>query len=423
MPLLFLSLFFGVLAYYYRKKKLFFSVVMFYGIGSLWGFLMTLNDYYSLSLNFGYQSISYTTTLFLSVCCLILFYPLMQIDRKLIFSGMVDVCHLKNIAYIFIVLSIVYCIFIVPYISLSLNAIDFAAYKAEIMEKGGLDISGGNIILSKLFSYQVQLRPFIIFLFFFSLVYVKGGRKMKILLGLMTILPALFSALASAHRNNLVYCIINYIVCYILFYECFPRKVKRYVLLFISIVLGIVLFIVVYFAFLRFDDGGGAVIYSLLRYLGEPFVNFNTMLWGNEQYLLGNKSFPLIRDLLGLDYLDPSTIRENTSYLRYVNYYFYGAIGNFYMDFGPLGTICVCLLVSCFFYKIFVQKFKANTLTRLLLLYLYATYTIQNYFYFQFMGSNNINIFWMIIYLLVFRFYVEKGCSVFSSGRSFKRQV
>lgn len=106
------------------------------------------------------------------------------------------------------------------------------------------------------------------------------------------------------------------------FYECFPRKVKRYVLLFISIVLGIVLFIVVYFAFLRFDDGGGAVIYSLLRYLGEPFVNFNTMLWGNEQYLLGNKSFPLIRDLLGLDYLDPSTIRENTSYLRYVNYYF-----------------------------------------------------------------------------------------------------
>ena len=76
MPLLFLSLFFGVLAYYYRKKKLFFSVVMFYGIGSLWGFLMTLNDYYSLSLNFGYQSISYTATLFLSVCCLILFIVL-----------------------------------------------------------------------------------------------------------------------------------------------------------------------------------------------------------------------------------------------------------------------------------------------------------------------------------------------------------
>lgn len=417
MPLLLLFLTLSILAYYYRKKKLAFSVLMFYSIGSGFGYLMTLNEYYSLSLNSGNQPVSYSSSLYLLLCCIILIYPLMHIDKNIYFRGAVCISHFKIISYVLIGISLLYCVAISPYISQSLNAIDFAAYKAEIMEEGGLDISGGSIILSKLFGYQTQLRPFITFFFFFSLIYVKRSNKMKLFLGAMTILPALLNTLASAHRNSLVYCVINYIVCFVLFYKYFSVKVKRYLVLIISIVLGIVLFIVVYFAFLRFDDGGGAVIYSLLRYFGEPFVNFNTMLWGNEQYLFGNKSFPLVRELLGLETLDPSTIRETTYYLHYVNYYFYAAIGNFYMDFGPVGALCICLLICFLFNKMFMQYFRKNTFTKLLLLYLFTTYTIQNYFYFQFMGSNNINMLWIIVYLIIFNFYVEKGYSVFGTKR------
>lgn len=408
MPILLISLCFFLLAFYFRKKILATYVLLFYGVGTLSGFFMTVHSYFAVSGNSGYQPVNYEATIFLFICCLFLFFPLLNMKDKGGFVAVVNRKHFLNISYFVIFVSILYCLLIIPYLSLALNVLDFVAYKNEVMEEGGLDISSGNPLLAKLFGFQTRFRPFIPFMLFYALSFIKGKRLLKILLCIVSVLPVFLNSLASAHRHILVYSLIQFFVCFLLFRKYLSSKTYRMIIILVSLVVVSVIVVVVYFAVLRFDDGGEAVMYSLLRYLGEPFVDFNTMLWGNDQYLYGNKSFTYVRLAMGLDAMDPNNMREQTYFLRYLNYYFYSAIGNFYMDFGPIGSLVVSMSIGLFFNWILNIKIGVSSLTRLLILYLYAIYTIQNYFYFQFMGAANIYFLWIVFFVVTFHFYIFK---------------
>lgn len=393
---------------------------LFYSVGAILGIIMCNHPLFKTSGNSGYQPLNILASIYLLVGIFILFYPIIvaKNDPSPQIAS-INVKNFKILSCFLITISTIYCLFCFPYITKSINAIDFVAYKDEIMEEGGLDISGGNPVLEKLFYFQILLRSYIVFFFCYSLAYIKGVRILKILLGLMSFLPALLHSLAAAHRNIIVFIVFYFIVGFVLFYKRYSSKTKRSFLLAFVLLSSIVVTITVYYAFLRFSGHNSGidsfVEYSLLRYAGEPFVNFHTMMWGNDDLLYGNKCFPEVRSLLGMSYIPPGSIREVMSSSRYIIYYFYGIIGNFYMDFGPIGTMVLLIIISFIFCRLINHILKINSITRLLILFLYTTTTMQNYFYFEYMGTNNklfisecIVVF--MIYLFIDKCSLNKKC-------------
>lgn len=413
--LLLLPIGFFYLAYKNKNNKLFLVLSCFYGIGGIFAYILTLQPLFKVSSNFGFQDFSLWANIYLFICCYILFYPIIKEKSNYGIVGKINSDNLKLICKIYIFISLLYCIFIFPHIEVALNVVDAAAFHNEMLEDG-LDISGGSAILEKLFSFQEHLRPLGIFLFCYILGHLKNNNGLKYTYAIFCILPPMLESLATSHRNVVVFMLIDFFLSFVVFYSYYTNKIKKIVTL-ISLVIGIfTVCIVVVFALIRFSDTavGDMVSYSLYRYIGEPFVDFNTMLWQTDKLLYGNKSFTTLLQYLGFDYVPVNEQREYYIGLPYIISFFYTAIGNFYMDFGCWGAIIICIIISSFFYLLLNKRLKYNSLTRVLILYLYVSFTIKNYFYFVFMGANNILFIWYCIFVyLIYRFVdipLKKHC-------------
>ena len=112
---------------------------------------------------------------------------------------------------------------------------------------------------------------------------------------------------------------------------------------------------------------------------------------------------------MALNIVDPTMQRQYYSGLPYVIYCFYSIVGNFYMDFGFWGGVILCGLIGLMFYLFITHIIRKNTITRLLVIFLYVSFTIKNYFYFSFMGSNNILFVWYCIFVLIIYKTIDRG--------------
>ena len=405
--LLLLPLAFSMMIYRNKENKIVKPVLYFYLIGSCFAVLMTLNSFFKDSMNYGFQSPSIVATLFLILCNYILCLPLTT-PRYINASFSINRLNFTIVSYFFIVISLLYCIASIPFIMSSFNSSDFSAYKADVLQNG-LNLADGNPILSVLFKIQLISRPIITFMFCYAIAFKPCSKRIIIALAIISILPPFFHSLAAAHRNIIVFAVFDFILCYTIFKNQFSKHINKIFYTIGLVVILAMLFIVLYFAFLRFGGReNGFLIFMFERYWGEPFVDFNTMLWGNEQYLYGNKCFPLVRQLLGLDFIDPKTIRETTSFLKYENYYFYSSIGNLYMDFGPWGTLFLCIICVYVFMKL-LKRVKRKRFTSLLFLYIYGTIHMRNYFYFYYMGYSNTYFLYLVIMLFIIYILIENG--------------
>ena len=405
--LLLLPLSFFYWAYKYRDNVIALVVLAFYALGSLMGFVMTLNPMFKDSLNAGFNDVNIYAIGFILLCFYILFYPILKCSNRFQIKSSIKYNNFVCLSFFTIILSYIYCIYTIPYIDIALNVVDFAEYKADILEKG-LDISEGNLILKNLFKFQVRLRPFITFFVFLSLTKIERNKILKFCLLLAALLPPILNSLASAHRNTLFFAISDFFLCFLIFRNQLSVRVRNTFYI-IGVLIGLILlYVIVDFAFLRFSDNGGDFVkYSLERYFGEPFVNFNTMLWGTDDYLWGNKCFPEIRKFLGMSFVDPDVIRDTTSNVKYVNYYFYSIVGNFYMDYGPFGSLVLCILIGSLFHYLLNKNLKSDSILYPLIVYLYASFCVHNYFYFEYMAYNNTYI--IINILIVIVIYISIG--------------
>lgn len=399
------------LTYSNRSNKMYWPMTLFYAIGGLFGFLLTQLDLFPNSVNYGRQGVSLFASIYLLSCFILLFEPIRGNAIGYNYEGRVNIHNIRVFCNIFIVISILYVIAIYPYINVAVNAFDAMAYHNEILENGGLDISGGSSALFKIFSFQEMLRPIFTFLFCQIISDNRFSIKYKILLGASCIIPTLMHSFAASLRNIAIFSIIDFLLCFLLFFPLYSKHARKAVVFVGSAIGAIVAFIVITFTILRFSDSTASDIatYSLYRYAGEPIVNFNTMLWDNGEYLYGDKSFNTVRAILGFDVTEQSMQREYYSGLNYVIYCFYSIVGNFYMDFGFWGGIGFTLLIALIFNLILNKRLKHNTITRYMIIFLYVSFTIKNYFYFMFMGSNNILFIWYCIFVLIINKAIDKG--------------
>ena len=414
MYILLISIFFLLFAWHYKRKnnQIVSFVILFYAIAVFLGFLMTLHPMFKIS-GFDTKDIRIMPCAYLLCSSLILFLPLSKLSPSNNKTININPKRFILLCKFIIVISIATSILYLPHIGDAMNSLDFNEYKADIMEEG-LNISNNNLFYEKALHLQGLFTPIIPFFTFYLLASIKNHSKLKILMLISMILPVILQAFAMAHRHILVYTMINILIANILFSGSLSKKIRKIIYLWTGIIIGATAFIVFLFAFLLFDDGTNNIVtYSLLRYLGEPFVNFNTMLWDNDYYLYGNKSFPLFREILGFNTISINDIRDYAGqHVNYIPYYFYSIIGSFCMDFNPFIAFLLLSLVAYIFYYLINKKYKNNSFMQHLLIYLYATYTIQNYFYFQFQGNSNRLLIELPILILLINYYLKKSKSI-----------
>lgn len=399
--ILILAALFVLMAYINRRNMIACLLYAFYALGSFTGYVLTQHELYPEMENSGYQPISWQACLYLFVGCLILFYPVTSQKAPGVISSKVNVNNFVIISYIFIALSFVFIAFAIPRASNIMNdVVDFVAIKEDVMDNGFRlsDIS----IVETLFSYQMMLRPFFTFLFMYALCRIDGHKKMKIVLALSICLTPLLHSMAAAHRNIAVYAFFDIAIAFLFFYKSFSKKLRKYFVVSLGIIGSAVLLITISFAVFRFTAGQEYVEYSLYRYLGEPFVDFNTLLWNTDTFTNGHKSFDYIRALLGMSHYEDNVAIRETFNAPYPVYFFYSIIGSFYMDFGPYITMVLILMISVFFTWLLKSVFRRPSLAFYMLTFLYTIETIRNYFYFDFMGMNNLIFIKMsLIYLII----------------------
>lgn len=411
--LLLVPLVLGWFMYINRCNKMYVAMASFYTIGGISAFLLTQQDFFVYSVNYGYQAVSFPATIYFIFCVVLLFEPIRLEKKKYVYSGEINLSGLKILCISFIIISIFYTIEIIPFVHFAFNVLDASDYHNEMLEQGGVgvDLSHGSVLLMKIFALQKMSRPIFVFLTCYIFSDKRFSGSFKRILCICCIVPTILDSIASSSRNTIVFAFVDFVLCFLLFYKIYSDKVKKNVV-FVSLILAVFVIAIVFaFAVARFSDSdaGDITNYSLYRYAGEPIVNFNTMLWENGTLLYGNKSFTTLRAFLGYDVVNTSIQREYYSGLPYVIYCFYSIVGNFYMDFGFWGGIVICGCIGWLFYFVLNKIFVTNSITRYLIIFLYVSYTIKNYFYFSFMGSNNIYFLWNCIFVFVINKFVDSG--------------
>ena len=112
----------------------------------------------------------------------LLFEPIRRERSGYVYCGKVSSNNLKNFCLLFIIISVMYTVAIIPYVNGAFNAIDAVAYHDEMLEQGGVDVAHGNPILVKVFAFQEMLRPVFTFLTCYILCDNRFNSKFKITL-------------------------------------------------------------------------------------------------------------------------------------------------------------------------------------------------------------------------------------------------
>lgn len=392
-----------------KKNVLALVPLVFYALGAIVGYVMTFNPVYPSSVNNGHQMPSITANVFLIICLFISFRPIIKSTVNDIRAFDINMDNLYAFSYFLMVISIFYVIWMAPHVTEGINAIgDITEYKNSVSEEG-MTFAKQSPLVGWLLSIQVALRPIIVFLFCLSLCNKRTAGFYRLMMAIIALIPPVVQVMATAYRNELVFTGVNFFICYLFFRNHYTKKTRR---TFIYSILGLfsslVLFLIVFIAVLRFGEGGNDyVLFSLERYMGEPFLNFNTMLWGEDTLLWGNKSFVVIRKYLGLSFIDPRQIKDYDYMLGYQYNYFYSFIGNFYMDFGWGGAIITCSLFTLLVRT--VQKsFARRNLSMSLNVfnYIYITIILRSYFYFVYTGYNFFSLIFLILGFLFCHYYI-----------------
>ncbi len=222
---------------------------------------------------------------------------------------------------------------------------------------GGLDIyneimeesisSLGDDTISNLPSIIVNvLTEIVVLIVFFNLAI---GRKKKfnyVLLALICILP--FSHLANSQRGPAVSIVLTILVTYFALNRFYPKKFVKYAKT--SGILLAVLLVIPFMAIThsRFDRSEGGFESSIYSYVGQENVNFNLYAFDNNGLRYGDRVCPLFKRMLGFDNVPTNFWDRRMKYqhLKINDEVFIGYVGDLCLDFGPIVTFIVLLILS-----------------------------------------------------------------------------
>ena len=324
----------------------------------------------SMAYQFSGESTFLNTTLFpylyLFVCILICLRPFKQLDIGNL-SNISESPMIKVLTLIYIISGIFSIYYTIPkavelFYADQWDLIRQSLYEGEDME---LYSSAFERLCKNIHSY---LSPFGVIMCFFELTKKHKNRILIILLFGTWLLDSLLGATLVASRGIVVNVLLNFILILVIFKKAISSKTKKLLVSFggvLAIPTAIYLFIV---SIARFGEGEASG--SAFMYLGHAMQCFNCRVMGSmHDYAWGKYAF---------NYFFEDKSINMQALGNNANNAFYTVIGDFYIDWGPVVTILLCLLLMAIL-SYFTHK-KQKSLSDLVVIVYFASFFMRGMF-------------------------------------------
>lgn len=379
-----LSWFFLFVVYYKKNKTIGIagSIMLVYGCFAL----TSIYFYYNVPDNREINNVTLPPFIYLFCCIYICIRPLIKYNQYI--SKYPLRIHPEIFNYIKIILILISPLILLCFIELMVlsyksNAISLAdAYNSSTFSLSSY-LSKPALLGYTIAHWGAYIWPM---LFFYSLIV---GSKKCSMIAILAYCIEILQGYVSGDRVTLVRFMLYLGITYYLLNEYINNSIKKKIKL-ISLFIGgfliLGLFLITIGRFIYHDgdiDIGGFI--SL--YSGEGCIRFSQYIWGLEKTSDGDTCFSLLKDLLGFDTFTDNFHRRYY-YERYFNiptFIFYTFIGDFFQDFGLIGTIIICCMLA-FIVSSIINKMIRRRIANCLSIFLISI--ILQIYFFGFMYYN-----------------------------------
>ena len=382
-------LYFSVLLVYqrrHRKIDLFFIILLAYSMIALVGMLDYLIGIYNNQFDLSIFRLSYLFTI-----VLICISPFKKVDINTKPIYIFENGGILILMAFFIVVGIISAYFTLP------KAIELQAMGdwASIRE----DVYSGNSSIT-LYDSQFErysknfysyLQPFGSVMAFYQLTKPKINKLLTTLIFIIWLVNAYASATLVASRGMIMLLALKLLVLYVLFRKFIPKRRKKF-LIFAAALVGV--FFYGYTLAVTESRFGIDSSESLWRYFGHSMFSFDDGIMRTmHDYANGRYQFGWIYRLFGFDSSfdwEALGCTHGTAFMTFV--------GNIYVDFGPLFTIVMAVLMSLLAYH-FTKK-KAYDLSDIIIIIFMAQWYSEGIFVFP----SDQSLLWLmafVVYLMI----------------------
>lgn len=349
--LLYLSLF----IWYNGKKKQFdlgWAILLIFSISSATSVFYYRIDYVRAEFT-GFEVLPF---LFLFLCFFVAVRPILSFD----FRKVVKINSAKNqrlLTVLSIMLSLIGLeIFFEHLMQIIRVPISFNSDSVGKIYEGDVDATAYMSWIGRKFNYILTLFQLAVPILLFHAI--SRGKKYIVYGLILVILGNILSAYNAGSRGRVLFIVSCCITSYFFMKHTLPegviKKVKTIMLVsFVLIVIGFAAM-----TLSRYLYSGGSYRNSVWEwvglYSGEGFIRFNCEMWHFDSFLMGDNSFPLFFDT-SID-MDDYVDTYFSKYGFRLNV-FYTFVGDFVMDYGLLGALFICMIISVIL-KYFLSRNK-----------------------------------------------------------------
>ncbi|MBO8440454.1 MAG: oligosaccharide repeat unit polymerase [bacterium] len=208
------------------------------------------------------------------------------------------------------------------------------------------NLSGIAFALSWITNIFKFFSPLMLLFFFYSITYMNNSLSFNLMLFLSTLSQPIY-AVINVDRTNFVYYLLMFCFCYVLFKDKFSASLKNKVKIFLLVIVSVFALYIAIVSIARFNDRDGGVWGSVLRYAGQPYMNFCYFF---DCYDNVHKSFVRIFPMTHHFLFEKEYGREYMEYVFDNTGFFIGIfstfLGDWMIDLGKSGMVCALLLFS-----------------------------------------------------------------------------
>jgi oligosaccharide repeat unit polymerase len=385
----------------------------------IWAISATVSVYFYYSGMRTYDKITFLPFLYLYGLVMLSFVPILKFKSDKLSQIYSDALFVKAFSLVIILISVI------PFLENTLLVLrsfqgDASSYissayddNAEGYSNVSSEITAGMSWAGrKLNIINIWLKGLIPILLFYQLTL--KTKNLWIIGGLtIAVFNSSLHSYALATRVNIVSDLMYILFIFILFKELIDKGTVRKLVVIGGSIIGGISLLVIAITIYRYDSTFGQNINTdtsifdwISLYIGEGMLNFNDQMWNIARTMKGDNSFSLFKDFIGMD-----TFTDNLQRRAYWSQrtgisgnIFYTHIGDFFGDFGILGTIVFISFIVLIFLK--HTKFKTNIqLHQIILFSIWYRVSLMGFtFYTYKVSSVSMQIIVMLLTYFIFKY-------------------
>lgn len=391
---------------FYQRKSSSFQIgsfiLLFYSILACGSFFL-----YNSNSIWTFDEIKIFPFVYLYVALMIFFRPLMKLSNGTANLKLPDSVFMNILS---VTIIIIYGLFLIQTLSSSFsfsNMLDPSTLLENYEDKNENVDTGGPMnvfaVLKNIFSDIL----WIVFMY----NWITGKKTLAVGL-LISIVISIIGGLAFGSRAILLSTILQIPFAYLMFRSHLSPKQRSTFLISVGSVCGVAVVALSAMTLGRFGD---SVRYSMLEivlyYSSSNFLMFNNFALDAGGCRYGDRTFPLVRVLLGMDTAgDYKTRRMIYSNLKLDDSQFSFFVGEFVLDYGPYIAMLIIVVASIFFCKR-LKKVKWDLGDVLLAFFIYRI-SVDGFTLFPYSEiGGNLRIIYVIIFIMTFKFFTKRKLS------------